>query len=152
MTDTQQLCQDLEALWHAEFPLTRTMQVEVVDYANHVLTVRAPVTPNRNIHNTAFAGSLYAIEALAAWGLLYLELQVAGHDASIVHAEGHIDFSAPVVDDIVARADFSGSAHHLEELASTGKTRLTLASELVTQDGVASRFSGLFVVRANRPD
>ena len=74
MTNTEHLCAELQTLWHEHFPLSKAMGLEVVSFEDHVLTTRAPLSLNTNIHNTAFAGSLYAIEAMTAWGVLYLEI------------------------------------------------------------------------------
>ena len=153
MNEHAQLCQDLQTLWHEHFPLTRSMEVQVASYTDHVLTTRTPLMPNTNIHNTAFAGSLYAIESLTAWGVLYLELQVAGFDASIIHASGTIKFDSTITTDIVACTDFSGNESIFEELRSTGKARLNLRTQVFSTDNLtepAGEFSGLYVVRLNR--
>jgi len=152
-----ELCDHLESLWHEHFPLSRTMDVRVASFSEHRLTTRTSLSPNTNIHNSAFAGSLYAIESLTAWGVLYLELQQAGFDASIIHARGNIEFDTPVRDDIIAVSHFADNAHIFDELRAGGKARLTLHTEVfaaadTAQAAPASRFEGLYVVRLNRAD
>ncbi len=151
------LCSQLEHLWHQHFPLSKAMDVRVDAFLNHQLTTRTRLAPNTNIHNTAFAGSLYAIESLTAWGLLYLELQQAGFDASIIHARGNIEFDSPLRDDIVAVSRFDGQEHIFAELRSSGKARLSLSTQVFAaadtqQTNVVSSFEGLYVVRLNRAD
>ncbi len=150
MTDSIELCQNLEALWHQDFPLSKAMDLRVESFVDHVLTTRAPLTPNTNTHGTAFAGSLYAIEALTAWGLLYLELQLSNLDASIIHAHGNIDFAATVREDILTQSSFAGHEAALAKLKAAGKTRLTLTSTVMAHGQVASSFTGEYVVRMNR--
>ncbi|MDG2278940.1 MAG: YiiD C-terminal domain-containing protein [Pseudomonadales bacterium] len=152
MTNSDDLCRELQSLWHQNFPLSKAMGLTVVSFTDHILTTRAPLLPNTNIHNTAFAGSLYAIEAMTAWGLLYLEIANAGLHASIIHAHGDIDFAKTVNEDIVAMADFSTLTNHIDELAERGKTRLTIAAKVQTKDGVASQFSGDYLARLERTD
>ena len=154
---SSELCDHLEKLWHEHFPLSKTMNVRVISFDQHALVTRTSLSPNTNIHNTAFAGSLYAIESLTAWGLLYLELHQGGFEASIIHARGNIEFDAPVRDDIIAVSNFGGNEHIFDELRTTGKARLTLATEVFAASdtkraNVASRFEGLYVVRLNRAD
>ena len=149
MTDSIALCQNLQTLWHQDFPLSKAMDMRVESFVDHVLITRTPLTPNTNTHGTAFAGSLYAIEALTAWGLLYLELQLSKLDASIIHAHGSIDFAKPVREDIVTHADFAGHEAALAELKSKGKTRLTLKSSVTAGGQIASEFSGDYMVRLN---
>ena len=140
-------CSDLQTLWHENFPLAKAMGLAVVSYENHVLTTRAPLSLNTNIHKTAFAGSLYAIEAMTAWGVLYLEIAAAGLDASIIHARGEIEFAKTIEEDIVAKSDFSDLQHCIDELKNEGKTRMTINTEVVAVDGLASKFSGDYLAR-----
>ena len=147
MTDHSQLCQQLEQLWHREFPITQTMQVGVASFVDHTLETRTPLAPNRNVHNSAFAGSLYSIQALTAWGLLYLELQLAGIEASIIHADGNIKFASTVTEAIVARSSFADHMECLEEVRSTGKTRLVLSTDVIVDGTVAAAFSGTYLAR-----
>jgi len=147
----------LQTLWHEHFPLSKAMDVRVVSFADHVLTTHTGLAGNTNVHDTAFAGSLYAIESLTAWGVLYLELMQAGFDASIIHARGNIEFDAPVRDDIIATSSFAGQQHIFDELRRTGKCRLTLTTHCTgassaAGDPPASRFEGLYVVRLNTTD
>ena len=154
MSNNPQLCEALQTLWHTHFPLSKLMDVSVLSYEQHVLTTYTRLTPNTNIHNTAFAGSLYAIESLTAWGLLYLELKQAGFDASIIHASGRIDFVTPVHEDIVAITDFDGHERCFTDLAHAGKARLSLKTQVygasdAARTNPASHFEGLYVVRLN---
>ena len=149
MTDLDPLCQELQNLWHQDFPLSKAMDMHVAGFADHVITTHTSLVPNTNTHGTAFAGSLYAIEALTAWGLLYLELAHAGLDGSIIHASGNIEFAKPVTDDIVATSSFVSHPDPMEELRQTGKLRLSLITEVAAEGTVASRFEGLYVVRLN---
>ena len=139
--------EDLERLWEKDFPLTRAMDISVASYAGHRLVTRAALPPNTNTHGTAFAGSLYTVEALTAWSLLHLEILEAGLEASIIHASGRIDFYRTIEEDIVAQCDFTEHLQHIEELAQTGKTRLTLISEVYAGGETASRFSGNYTAR-----
>jgi len=150
MTDDAALCQDLQALWHRDFPLSKAMDLRVQTFKDRTLASRASLAPNTNTHGTAFAGSLYAIQALTAWGLIYLELQIMGLDASIVHASGKIEFAKPVQEDIVALACFDDDQTLRQQLQDRGKARLELTTTVHAGDDTASRFAGVYVVRLNR--
>ncbi|MEQ8859154.1 MAG: YiiD C-terminal domain-containing protein [Pseudomonadales bacterium] len=151
MGDPPAPVQQLEALWARDFPLTRAMGMEVVSLANHVLTTRSSLEPNNtNTHGTAFGGSLYAIQALTAWSLLWLEMQAAGLSGSIIHARGSIEFVRTVREDIVAVADFSNHAEVLNRLARDGKVRTSLATAVHAEGELASRFEGDYTARLTR--
>ena len=150
MNEHQLLIEQLERLWRDDFPLTRAMGLQVQDFTDHTLTVRAALSPNTNTHGTAFAGSLYAIEALCAWSVLHLELQLAGLDASIIHASGTIDFHRTIREDIVAQCRFDEVEAVMARLAETGKARLELSTQVNAEGELASRFTGLYAVRIAR--
>ena len=59
MTDRTALCDELTATWHREIPIVAAMGMAVEHYDGASLSVRAPMQPNRNVHGTTFAGSLY---------------------------------------------------------------------------------------------
>ena len=76
MTELQDLCTDLQAIWYQQIPLSKAMDMRIVDFADNTLTCCASLAPNVNVHGTAFAGSLYAVQALTGWGTMHLQLQL----------------------------------------------------------------------------
>ncbi len=149
MIDPVTLCQQLQQLWQSDFPLSNAMQVQVKSFEDHVLTTEAALAPNTNTHGTAFAGSLYAIEALTAWGAVYLALAREQLDASIIHAAGQIEFAKPIREAIVARCSIAEHIHGFGQLRETGKLRLSLRTDVVAADELCSSFSGDYVIRLN---
>ena len=67
----------LERRWHDEIPLSAAMGLKIVD-GNDGALASMPLAPNRNVHGTGFAGSLYAAAALCGWGQVALTLEAAG--------------------------------------------------------------------------
>ena len=115
MTELGDLCTNLQTIWHEQIPLSKAMDMRIESFADHVLTCRASLGPNVNVHGTAFAGSLYAVQALTGWGMMHLQLQLNALDASIVIANGNIDYANPVAEDIVVQCAFG------EHEAETGR-------------------------------
>lgn len=146
----RQMCTDLEQLWHQNFPLAKAMGLKAEIFTDHRLTTSAPLVLNTNIHGTAFAGSLYTTLAMTAWGLLHLEIQLAGLEGSIIHAEGNIDFFKTIQTDIVAVSSFADHLSSIDELRDTGQTRLTLTAVVADGDAVLCQFSGSYLARLNR--
>jgi len=143
------LCAELQRTWHAEIPISAAMAIEVVEFANDRLVVRAPLAPNINVHGTAFAGSLYAIAALCGWGMTWLQLKTRHIDGSIVIADGHIHYAAPVQQEIIASCRFDGAdlATAMARLIGTGKTRFKLDCAIDAHGIEAARFTGDYAVR-----
>ena len=151
MTELHDLCTDLQAIWYQQIPLSKAMDMRIVDFADNTLTCCASLAPNVNVHGTAFAGSLYAVQALTGWGMMHLQLQLHELDASIVIANGQIDYAKPVAEEIVVSCSFAGQEAAMDTLQKSGKGRFQLTSEVHLSDGSgAGSFSGLYAVRLNR--
>ena len=149
--DTKVLCQQLQRIWHEQIPLSKAMHMQITDFDGDLLTTQASLEPNVNVHGTAFAGSLYAIQALTGWGMMHLQLQLNDLDASIVIASGQINYAKPVNEDIVVRCSFGEHLNELEKLKNIGKGRFPLTCEVCLADGLpAGGFSGVYAVRLNR--
>ena len=144
---TSSYVEELEALWQSDFPLNRSMRLTVADYKPGLIQTKAPLEGNTNTHGTAFAGSLYALQALSAWGLIWLELRRAGIDASIIHASGDIKFHAPLGTDIAIQCHWSDYPQLLAQLRDTGRIKFELHTTVALGAEHCAEFSGVYVVR-----
>lgn len=122
-TDTKALCQQLQTIWHEQIPLSKAMQMQIKDFDGDLLTTRASLEPNVNVHGTA----------------------------SIVIASGQINYAKPVGEDIAVHCSFGEHLTEMEKLKSTGKGRFPLTCDVLLADGSrAGEFSGIYAVRLNR--
>jgi thioesterase domain-containing protein len=110
MTDRAALCEELTATWHREIPIVAAMGATVDSYDGRALTVRAPMHPNRNVHGTTFAGSLYSACVLTGWGAVWLALRERGLDGVIYAAESAVQYRKAVAGDFVCRCAFDPEA------------------------------------------
>lgn len=140
------LCRELADIWHEQIPLTRALDLRVRHFDGDTLEIGADLAPNVNVHGTAFAGSLYSINALCGWSLMHLQLRLRELDASIVIAEGQIQYLRPVAEEIVARCDFSNQESTFERLLDKGKARFLLTSETLADGKPAVEFHGNYGV------
>jgi thioesterase domain-containing protein len=90
------LLSQLERTWHSTIPVSEFMQITPVSFINNKLLVTAPLGPNLNLHQTMFAGSIYTLMTLTGWGMVWLQLKLAGIDGDIVLADAKIKYHAPV--------------------------------------------------------
>ncbi|MDJ0738372.1 MAG: YiiD C-terminal domain-containing protein [Gammaproteobacteria bacterium] len=118
----------LQARIDAGIPLSRAMGYRIAALGEHDIRVEAPLAPNVNVHGSGFAGSLYALGILTAWGLCAHLLARAGLDAELVVAEATIRYHAPVRGDIVCSAALRpGDARAFQQrLAQDGRSRVTV--------------------------
>lgn len=145
------LCEQLQSIWYEQIPLSKAMQMQIEVFDGELLETRAVLQPNVNVHGTAFAGSLYAIQALTGWGMMYLQLKLNNLDASIVIASGQIKYARPVAEDIVVRCSFGEHAAEMDKLKTSGKGRFPLTCQVLLTGGqAAGEFSGFYAARLNR--
>lgn len=119
---------DLQHRIHRFIPLSQAMGLRVTELGDTRITVEAPLAPNLNIHGTGFAGSLYAVAILAAWGLCTHLIDRAGLKADLVVAGASIRYRAPVQGDIVCHCAITEDAARtfVGDLAANGRARCSL--------------------------
>lgn len=124
------------------------MQVE--SYNGETLILHAPLAPNINHKQTAFAGSLNAVITLAGWGLLWLILKEENIAGKIVIQDSTINYLQPVVADFRAvcrRPDPAQLQRFLNILKKKGVARLELEAVIETEPEktLLVTFSGRYV-------
>jgi thioesterase domain-containing protein len=148
VTTPEALTAELQATWHRDIPPAAAMAIGVTAYDGRTLTVRAPFEVNRNVHGTAFAGSLFSVCVLTGWGATWLALRERGLAGSIVVAESQIRYRKAVAGDLVCRC--TTEPHSLEAafagFATSGRASLLLSCTIDTGDKLAVAFEGTYVI------
>ena len=152
MTTPSALTAELQATWHRDIPPAAAMAIEVAGYDGTTLRVRAPLAPNRNVHGTAFAGSLFSICVLTGWGSTWLALRERGLSGSIVVSESQIRYRKAVTGELVCRCttDAQSLDAALAGFAASGRASLPLTCTIHAGDKLAVTFAGTYVVHAER--
>ena len=143
------MLKELQTLLHEEIPLTQSIGIDVTEYSDLALSLRAPLENNTNHKRTAFGGSLYSVAVLSGWSLLYMTLkqhQLSGH---IVIHESNTRFLKPVDSDIIASCTFE-SKQQIDKFITMyqkkGKARIRLQSRIMCNNQEAVIFNGSYVV------
>jgi thioesterase domain-containing protein len=104
------------------------MQFSIEHLQSDEIRVKAPLSPNINIHGTGFAGSLYSVAVLTGWALCTHLIDEAGIDADLVVARAEISYRAPVNGDIECscRASVEQRGLFLQAIHERGKGKLAL--------------------------
>ena len=137
------LLMELKQTWHQTIPVSALMQIEPLDYRSGQLSVSAPITPNINLHQTMFAGSIYTLATLTGWGMLWLQQRIAGVDGDIVLADGHIRYLAPIIDTPIAKCIWRET--DLSRLPQGRRVKVKLEVELWCEGTLCAIFEGLYV-------
>lgn len=138
----------LEAYLHQHIPLSRTMEVHVVETTPAGVTLEAPLGPNANHRGTAFGGSVSTLATLAAWACVHSRLMDEGRTGNTVIQHGSMHYDAPVDGPFRAVCDAVDDARwnrFVRTLERRGRARIRLEAR-VEVDGVqAARFRGAYV-------
>lgn len=136
----------------AGMPPVAALQVQVEDWRDGHLRLRAPLAANVNDKGCAFGGSLCSLMTIAAWGLVALELESAGVHADVFVADSRVRYLKPVFEDLVVEAMFDDAAEHaalLDVLRRQGRAGIRLQARTVLADGaLAATFVGRYVAIA----
>lgn len=92
----------LTAHLHATIPLTAAVAATVHSFDGRRMEIGAALAPNRNLHGTAFGGSLATLGILGGWALVASALEAEGLDARIVVQHSDCEFREPVTADFSA--------------------------------------------------
>jgi len=129
----------LGATLATEIPISSAIGLTVVDFDRDVLTLAAPLAPNMNHKDTAFAGSLNALCTVVGWGTVFLMLERQGLAGNVVIRRGSIRYLRPVHDErIVCRGrpvDAEAEQFFFELLGSKGQSKIDVETEIADADG-----------------
>jgi thioesterase domain-containing protein len=139
-----------EEFFHEQIPITRAMGVRVAANDENGFTVEAPVALNSNHLRTAFGGSINAVATLAAYGLLWLELN--DPTIHVVVAESSIRFLRPVhkmIRAVCQRPDPGEWKAFQRKFESAGKAGIKLRVDVIEGGQTVAAFEGTFVARSD---
>jgi len=140
----------LQATLEAEIPITGAIGLRVAGFEAGALMLAAPLAPNINHKDTAFAGSLNAVLTLAGWSMLWLIARRAGIPAKVVIQDSAIRYLRPVAQDFAAECSLPERAEldrFLLMLRRKGRARMELAAEIRADGELKVAFSGRYVVQ-----
>lgn len=139
---------ELEEYLHEHIPLSRAMQVSVVQADYDVVRLAAPLAPNINHRETVFGGSASAVAILAAWTILYVRLQKEGLYSRVVIQRNQVTYDLPIAGDFFAvtqEIDEAGWQRFVKQLRRHHRARIPVTSILEFEGQPAGTMTGDFV-------
>ena len=150
-TDAMQL-EALSAVLSEQIPISAQMEVRLERFDEKGLAVSMPLEPNRNPHQTAFAGSLNALCTIAGWGMTHLLLDQLGLAGSTVLRRSSIKYHEPVqasrVEAVCLAATQADLDYFAEMLREKGQAKLDHVVQIAGLKRPAVLFSGSYVVNS----
>lgn len=139
---------ELEKYLHDHIPLSRAMEVGVVQSQPECVILSAPLSPNINHRDTVFGGSASAMAILAAWSLLHTRLASEGIASRLVIQRNNMSYERPIDGTFTAEATSPNAdawSRFLRTLKRRGKARIMVTSVLNFGGEIAGRLEGEFV-------
>lgn len=134
---------------HREIPLTAAMNARVVRSERGEVEISAPLAPNRNLHGTAFAGSLATLGLISGWVVLDRALHDADLKAHLVAQKNECIFHAPATQELraVARIPADEWEKFLNALRSKGRARISVITEIRAGETLAVTHTGTYAAK-----
>lgn len=146
-THAQQLIQFIRD----EIPLAHTMDLQLGECSDDMLSLLAPLAPNVNDKGCAFGGSLVSLMTLSGWALVELALRRLGHDCDVFVAESTVRYLSPLWQDFRSEARLAADADwatFFSTLKARGRARIEVACVVPGEDGKpAATLSARFVAK-----
>ena len=139
---------ELQQYLHNYIPLSKAMEVTVVNVQPDGITLSAPLAPNINHRDTVFGGSASAVAILAAWSLLHTRLTSSGISSRLVIQRNSMHYERPISGTFTARSFIlTGTtwALFLRMLQRKGRARITVSCVIEYDGQVVGQFEGEFV-------
>lgn len=139
---------ELEKYLHDHIPLSKAMEVGVVQLQPEAVILSAPLPPNINHRDTVFGGSASALAILAAWSLLHTRLAGESIASRLVIQRNTMSYERPIDGTFTAEAAAPSAeawSQFLRTLRRRGKARIIVTSVLNFGGEVAGRLEGEFV-------
>jgi thioesterase domain-containing protein len=138
----------LQKYLHDHIPLSKAIQVDVVEATDDGVTLAAPLAPNINHRETVFGGSASAVAILSAWTLMYLRLKSEQLNVRIVIQKNTMTYERPITGRFIASAaiaDTTAWRRFVDTLRRKRRGRLTIRSVLYCHAEKVGEFDGDFV-------
>lgn len=141
-----QWCDELEQVWHQSIPISEQMGITLFQYTGRTLETRASLNKNVNLHGTMFAGSIFSLATLTAWGLIFLRLKEQQLCGDIVLGDGNIHYHKPVTSQPRALCHIESLTGQFDGCLKGKKCKLEAKVQIRDGEQPVAEFTGIFWV------
>ena len=145
------MIKELENKLHTQIPLTKLMELKIINYDEEQLITTAPLSVNINDKGTAFGGSLATITIISSWSLCWLISQELGFQSdNIVIIKNEHSYKKPVTKDIICVTK-KPSIQEIEILKNKLLTKksasIKIESQIIENGEICVDFTGYYVIK-----
>lgn len=139
---------EFENFLYTQIPITKAMEIEVVEFTESKVRISAKLAPNKNHKNTAFGGSINSLMTICGWSLVFKNIHIIDPDAHIVIHRSCIDYLRPVEEDFVAECTMPGTdsvTKFLDMYERHGKSRIEISVQCSNNGVSLAEYKGEYV-------
>lgn len=145
------MIKELEKKLHNEIPLTKFMNLKILNYNEKELITTIPLDVNINDKGTAFGGSLATLTIISGWSLCWLISKELGFNSNnIVIIKNENSYKKPVTKDIICHT-FKPNNEEInilkEKLLSKKSASVKITSQIVENNEICVDFVGYYVIK-----
>ncbi|MGE0052204.1 MAG: YiiD C-terminal domain-containing protein [Arcobacter sp.] len=145
------MIKELEKKLHNEIPLTKFMNLKILNYNEKELITTIPLDVNINDKGTAFGGSLATLTIISGWSLCWLISKELGFSSNnIVIIKNENSYKKPVTKDIICHT-FKPNNEEInilkEKLLSKQSASVKIISQIVENNEICVDFVGYYVIK-----
>jgi len=142
---------ELEKKIYNEIPMTRLMELKLVNIDDKYFKTSAPLDINVNDKGSAFGGSLSSIAIISSWCLSKLISDELGFEnVDILVIKNHSSFKKQVTNDIVCLCTIPTQKKInilKEKLKTKESASLKIHAKIVQDDETCMDYEGIYVIK-----
>lgn len=143
---------DLEKFIHQKIPLSKHMQIQLVELTEKEAKLFCPLSANHNHMNTAFGGSISAGLLLACYAWFFNVLKIQGIDSHVIVKECKTTYSHPIETDFIVscRAPLKSEYEKLLKILSKkDRAKIELVATAMMSEKICAQMKAEFVAIKN---
>ena len=131
-------------------PISHQMGIKLISFDSAGLVISAPLLPNINDKQTAFAGSLATVVTLSGWALTMLTIKNVDLIADVAITHSEIEYKKPVTENfqaICAMPKKDSITDFISTLQSRRRAHWTISSSIINDatNDIAVKFTGSYI-------
>lgn len=139
----------VEKRLHEEIPISSYMGLQLGAFTGEELSALVDFERNKNVHGTAFGGSLYSAAALTGWALLYLRSLECELEDEPVIIKAEARYLRPVQGKIecISRLSDADFERYLKKIERFNQGKVEISSTIMTEGRIAFEVVALYGVK-----
>lgn len=140
--------QEFEQFLHKKIPITKEMELSVIEFSPEKVKISAKLEPNLNHKGTAFGGSINSLMTVCGWAMVFANIKKIDEEAHIVVQKSSINYLLPIHNDFIAECSFEdevGRERFFQTYSKFHKARIKLKVICNDEQNLLAEYHGQYV-------